>query len=439
MTSKSLSELIDSDVLPKSWEIKRLDEVAHINQKTSNLREFSSINYTDISSVGTHTVEIPTKIEIADAPSRARRVLSKGDTVISTVRPNRKSFFYFAGKWENAIASTGFAVVSPMHLEDSEYLYALLTSDLAVRFYESICEGGAYPAFNQSRLAELVVPWPPKAIRAELGKTVMDLQLKIEINNALSKTLEDIAQTIFKSWFIDFDPVRAKMAGEKPAGMDAATAALFPDSMEESELGLIPKGWEVSPAAELFDVLSGGTPKTTNENYWNGDIPWFSVVDAPDSGGCFFIKTNKTITNEGLDNSAAKLVRPGITIISARGTVGKTAIVAIPSTFNQSCYGIEGKYGDFFTYLLLKNQIVRLQNISHGGMFDTITRETFSAIKVVNPQTEIIEEFESVVSPMFLGVRSLQFQSGKLATLRDLLLPRLISGELQIPEDMLAS
>ena len=187
MTSKSLSELIDSDVLPKSWDRKRLDEVAYINQKTSNLREYSSINYTDISSVGTRKVEIPSKIEIADAPSRARRVLSKGDTVISTVRPNRKSFFYFAGEWENAIASTGFAVVSPMHLEDSEYLHAMLTSEIAVRFYESICEGGAYPAFNPSRLAELVVPWPPKATRTELGKTVMDLQLKIEINNALSK------------------------------------------------------------------------------------------------------------------------------------------------------------------------------------------------------------------------------------------------------------
>ena len=439
MTSKSLSELIDSDVLPNSWDTKRLDEVAYINQKTSNLREYSSINYTDISSVGTRTVEIPSKIEIADAPSRARRVLSKGDTVISTVRPNRRSFFYFAGEWENAIASTGFVVVSPMHLEDSEYLHAMLTSEIAVHFYESICEGGAYPAFNPSRLAELVVPWPPKAIRTEVGKTVMDLQFKIEINNALSKTLEDIAQTIFKSWFLDFDPVKAKMAGEKPAGMDAATSALFPDSMEESELGLIPKGWNVRASTEMFEIISGGTPKTSNEDYWGGEIPWFSVVDAPDSGGCFFIKTAKTITEEGLANSAARLVRQGVTVISARGTVGKTAIVAVPSTFNQSCYGIEGKYGDFFTYLLLQNQIARLQNISHGGMFDTITRDTFFAIKVAKPQTEIIKNFESLVSPIFLEIRSLQFQSDNLARIRDSLLPRLISGELQIPEKMLAS
>jgi type I restriction enzyme S subunit len=254
-----------------------------------------------------------------------------------------------------------------------------------------------------------------------------------------NKTLLDVAQTLFKSWFIDFDPVKAKLAGEKPEGIDDETAVLFPDSMEESELGLIPKGWKVLPSTDFFEVLSGGTPKTSNEDFWNGDIPWFSVIDAPDSGGCFFTNTTKTITQKGLDNSAAKLVRPGVTVISARGTVGKTAIVAIPSTFNQSCYGIEGKHGDFFTYLLIRNQVIRLQRISHGGMFDTITRETFSAIKVAKPKLELIGIFETLVTPIFMEIRNLQFQSDCLVSIRDSLLPRLISGELKIPEEMFAS
>ena len=339
----------------------------------------------------------------------AREDCSIGRGVMS-VRANKKSeqmfLFYFLknlqGKWD-LLGSTG-----------------------------SVFENLSTTALNNVEI-------PIGLEREVIGDVLFNLDSKIAANNALSKTLEEIAQTIFKSWFIDFDPVKAKMAGEKPAGMDAAIAALFANSMEESELGLIPKGWEILQSTDLFNVLSGGTPKTSNEAYWNGDIPWFSVVDAPDSGGCFFIKTTKTITIEGLDNSAAKLVRPGVTVISARGTVGKTAIVAIPSTFNQSCYGIEGKYGDFFTYLLLRNQIARLQNISHGGMFDTITRDTFSAIKVAKPQSEIMKNFESLVSPIFLEIRSLQFQSDNLASIRDSLLPRLISGELQIPEEMLAS
>jgi type I restriction enzyme S subunit len=138
---------------------------------------------------------------------------------------------------------------------------------------------------NLSTNALSSVDLPSGLNREAIGKILFNIDKKIASNNALSKTLEDTAQTIFKSWFIDFDPVKAKMVGEKPAGMDAATAALFPESMEESELGLVPKGWEVLPSTDFFEVLSGGTPKTSNEDYWNGDIPWFSVVDAPDSEG----------------------------------------------------------------------------------------------------------------------------------------------------------
>jgi type I restriction enzyme, S subunit len=371
----------------------------------------------------------------ADVDSQKQRFY-KGDILFGKLRPYFRKVVIapFDG-----ICSTDIWVVKPKVGVDRNFLFYWMASEefIASSMYAS--EGGRMPRAKWDWVCKFELENLTPDEQTAIGKALRVLDLKIEANMALSKTLEDIAQTIFKSWFIDFDPVREKMAGRKPADMDAATAALFPDSLEESELGLIPAGWEVLPSTDLFELLSGGTPKTSNENYWNGNIPWFSVVDAPDSGGCFFVKTNKTITKDGLDNSAAKLVRPGVTVISARGTVGKTAIVAIPSTFNQSCYGIEGKYGDFFTYLLLRNQIIRLQSISHGGMFDTITRETFSAIKVAKPEAALISVFESFVSPIFLEIRNLQFQCKDLASIRDSLLPRLISGELKIPEDKLAS
>jgi type I restriction enzyme S subunit len=255
----------------------------------------------------------------------------------------------------------------------------------------------------------------------------------------MAETLEKIAQSVFRSWFIDFDPVKAKMAGETPVGMDDATAALFPDATEESELGPIPANWSIAPLTDFFDVLSGGTPRTTEKSYWDGPIPWFSVVDAPESGGCFFIKTEKTITELGISRSAAKVVRPGVTIISARGTVGKTAIVATPSTFNQSCYGLMGKCGDFFTFLLVKYMVAKLQNIAHGGMFDTITRDTFSALSFPKPTETVTQVFEKAVEPMFREIMNLQYQSEQISMIRDSLLPRLISGELQIHEETLVS
>ena len=439
MTSKSLSELIDSDVLPKSWDRKRLDEVAYINQKTSNLREFSSINYTDISSVGTRTVETPSKIEIADAPSRARRVLSKGDTVISTVRPNRKSFFYFAGEWENAIASTGFAVVSPIHLEDSEYLHAMLTSDIAVRFYESICEGGAYPAFNPSRLAELVVPWPPKETRTVLGKTMMDLQLKIKKNYALSKTLEDIAQTIFKSWFIDFEPVKAKLAGDKPEGIDAPTAELFPDSMVESELGLIPSGWEVKRIDDICKTHLGGTPSRTKDEFWGGDIPWINSGKVND----FRINVaSEYITEQGLEKSATKLLPKGTTVLAITGaTLGQFSRLEIESCANQSVVGILGsaEASNEFVYLNIKNGIQRLISAQTGGAQQHINKEDVNAFSIVYPGKKLMKTFTDVVYDIFSEIEVLLNQSISLAEIRDSLLPRLISGEIQIPDEILAS
>jgi len=366
--------------------------------------------------------------------------IEMGDVLIARMPDPTGRAWCVDSELPDSITSVDVAIVrvDPRKL-DAKYLSYFLNQESTLRLIASLQTGTTRQRIKRSDLCNLEILTLPISTQKAIARTLSNLDLKTALNNHLSKTLENIAQTIFKSWFIDFDPVKAKMAGEKPAGMDATTAALFPDSMEESELGLVPQGWEVLPSTDFFEVLSGGTPKTSNEDYWNGDIPWFSVVDAPDSEGCFFIKTNKNITQEGLDNSAAKLVRPGVTVISARGTVGKTAIVAIPSTFNQSCYGIEGKFGDFFTYLLLRNQVVRLQNISHGGMFDTITRETFSAIKIAKPKPELVSIFESLVSPIFLEIRNLQFQSNDLASIRDSLLPRLISGELQIPEEMLAS
>lgn len=320
-----------------------------------------------------------------------------------------------------------------------EYFYNLYRVEKYRKILAYGDSGTTVRRIASENLAEQLVPLPDLSAQLAINEIISLIDQHISNNSSLSKNLELLAQSIFKSWFIDFDPVHAKSRGEKPFGMDDETAALFPDSFEESELGIIPKGWKISTATDVFDVLSGGTPKTTIDSYWNGDVPWFSVVDAPDNGGCFFIKTSKNITKEGLDNSAAKLVRPGVTIISARGTVGKTAIVAIPSTFNQSCYGIQGKYGDYFTYLLLQNLILKLQSIAHGGVFDTITRETFSVIEVVKADIAVIERFEFMVSPIFLEILNLQLQSENLASLRDSLLPRLISGELQIPEELLVT
>jgi type I restriction enzyme S subunit len=240
-----------------------------------------------------------------------------------------------------------------------------------------------------------------------------------------------MAQAIFKSWFVDFDPVKAKMNGEQPEGMDATTASLFPEKLVESELGLIPEGWEVSTLSSLIQLTGGGTPKRSEETYWNGDIPWFSVRDVPSGSNVFVVDTDEKITELGLNKSSTKLLPKGTTIITARGTVGKLALVGTDMCMNQSCYGIRGKeVGDFYNYFNLNEAVSTLQRNTHGAVFDTITTKTFDTYSMAFGGVELANKFDAIVAPLLQKIEANVRQNIELATLRDTLLPKLLSGEL---------
>ncbi|EBJ5575274.1 restriction endonuclease subunit S, partial [Salmonella enterica] len=271
-------------------------------------------------------------------------------------------------------------------------------------------------------------------------------------------TLEQISQTLFKSWFVDFDPVidnaldagnpipealqsRAELrqkirnsADFKP--LPADIRALFPAEFEETELGWMPKGWITTSFNDLIELIGGGTPKTSVEEFWNGDIPWFSVVDAPSESDVYVLTTEKKITIEGLNNSSAKLLRKGTTIISARGTVGKCAMVAVPMAMNQSCYGVIGKnnISDEYIYFQLKNAVQTLQQMGHGSVFNTITRDTFKNIKVPFCNEELTNSYSLLVKNYFSKILNNNYQNIALTNLRDTLLPKLISGELSLED-----
>lgn len=189
---------------------------------------------------------------------------------------------------------------------------------------------------------------------------------------------------------------------------------------------------------ELIKLIGGATPKTSVEEYWDGEIPWFSVVDAPNDSDVFVIDTEKKITEEGLNNSSTKLLRPGTTIISARGTVGRCALVGAEMTMNQSCYGIQGADGasDSYTYYSIRHYVSDLQQRGHGSVFNTITRDTFRSIKVPFGSAQLTEVFEDQVTDLLSRIKGNLQEQTTLTKLRDTLLPRLISGELQIEQQI---
>ncbi|OPY57644.1 MAG: Type-1 restriction enzyme MjaXIP specificity protein [Methanosaeta sp. PtaU1.Bin112] len=313
-----------------------------------------------------------------------------------------------------------------------KYISYVLGSSAYRKWIERNAQGATMPSLNQEIIGRIPLPIPPLPEQRAIARILGSLDDKIELNRRMNETLEAIARAIFKSWFVDFDPVRAKAEGREPAGMDAETAGLFPDSFEETELGLVPKGWRVGSFEETIELIGGGTPKTSNPEYWNGDIPWFSIVDAPRNGDVFVIDTMKMITKRGIEDSSARLLPRGTTIISARGTIGKCALVGVEMAMNQSCYGIRGKdnRGNYFTFFAVRNLVSELQRSTHGSVFDTITRETFIRVKSIIVPFELTQKFDEKISSFMERIIMNLQESKNLIAIRDFLLPKLISGEL---------
>jgi type I restriction enzyme S subunit len=312
-----------------------------------------------------------------------------------------------------------------------KYLFAALRSSVVQTQIDNMHVGTMIPHFKKGDFGKLNIPVPSRSAQHEIGEFYFSISERITLLRETNTTLEAIAQALFKSWFVDFDPVHAKMQGRAPEGMDEVIAALFPDSFEESASGPVPRGWSMISFRDSINVIGGGTPKTSVPEYWGGDIPWFSVVDAPSMSDVFVVDTEKHITEAGLNCSSTKLLPAGTTIISARGTVGRLALTGCPMAMNQSCYGLRGKAGDqYFTYFSTTRLVEQLKQRAHGSVFDTITQETFAGVSLCYPATEVIHAFEQLVEPLLMRIRENLIQANSLASLRDALLPRLISGQL---------
>lgn len=264
------------------------------------------------------------------------------------------------------------------------------------------------------RIDFLVPPLPEQTAIASILSTI---DAKIENNLAINKTLEEIAMALYKDWFVDFGPFQE-------------------GKFVDSELGMIPEGWEVKPFLNLFKLLSGGTPKTKISEYWNGDIDWVSAKDIGNQGESYIVSTEKKITQIGLNNSATKILPEDTVIVVARGSVGKYGIIASPMAMNQSCYGIYSKssFSQGITYLVVQSLINHFLNVAYGSVFDTITTSTFKNIEILVPPLETMEEIKYKIDPLFEKIKRNHRENQTLTTLRDILLPKLISGEVRLNE-----
>ena len=363
------------------------------------------------------------------------RTASEGDVLVGVRAPVGKVNL---SPFDCAIGR-GVMAVTPKNQSDGKFLFYFLRY-LEGKWDSLGSTGSIFENLSASVLRSVEIP--ENLNRAKIGEVLYDLDLKIENNKLLAQNLESTAQRIFRSWFIDFDPVKAKIAGDAPVGMDAETAALFPDSMEESELGEIPKGWSSVSVKDLCSQLSNGsTPKRSNEAYWSEPIiDWYKTGELRDN---FLLHASEGISQQGIDGSSVRVLPAGSVLMAiyAAPTVGRLGILTEESVFNQACTGLVPKpeVGTPFLYLTLKNLRGFFINRSNGAAQQNISKQIVEAAPCVSPPLEILKGFNEICGPIFELWESLTKENAILAQTRDSLLPRLISGELKIPDELLAA
>jgi len=330
------------------------------------------------------------------------------------------------------IADSHVTIVRPHQGEiDSIFLFYVIRL-LETQIIELSTGSTGQTELSKLALQELLIPVPDRRLQGCIATLMKSLDDRIELNRSTASTVESIAQTLFRSWFVDFDPVRAKMAGEKPAGMDDATAELFPDSMEESELGEIPAGWKVGDLGELCHLTMGQSPPGDAYNLSGEGLPFYQ---GRTDFGMRFPKTRMYST---LGNRKAS---PGDVLVSVRAPVGDLNQALEECVIGRGVAAVIHRSGSqAYSYSLMQSIQHRLEYFNgEGTVFGAINKTDFSSIPLVEPPVELLNRFDELASPVNGLLRSLHEQSQNLAATRDALLPRLISGELEVPEDLLVS
>ena len=295
----------------------------------------------------------------------------------------------------------------------------------------------AQPNFNLQEIGDLKVPVFPLVRQKEIASVLRMLDDRITLLRETNKTLESIAQAIFKSWFVDFDPVRAKMEGRQPEGMDEETAALFPDSFEESDLGLIPRGWNIQTVGEVVSTLGGGTPNTKNVEFWTPDtVHWTTPKDLSGAVSPILLNTERRISLRGLAKIGSGLLPSGTLLMSSRAPVGYLAISGIPIAINQGYIAMPpgGKLPPLFMYFWCQTNMDVIKSNANGSTFMEISKRAFRPIFIRVPPHPVLDRFTQIAECLFEPISEYAEQAATLTSLRDTLLPRLISGQLSISD-----
>ena len=354
-----------------------------------------------------------------DLKGQFKKVFKFGDILYSEIRPANKRFAYIDFDATDYIASTKLMVLRNNDKITNRFLYHYLKSDSTIAELQALAESrsGTFPQITFSELSQLEISIPDIETQSAISNFIDTLESKIELNRQINDNLEQQAQALYKSWFIDFEP--------------------FKDGdFVDSELGLIPEGWRVGEFSEICDIIGGGTPsKNRADFYCQNGIAWLTPKDLSVSKAKFTAKGAEDITSEGYNNSSAKLMPRGTVLFSSRAPIGYITIAKNEISTNQGFKSAVPRVaGTGYLYYYLKSNISTIESKASGSTFKEASGALMKSLEVLIPPTKIFNDFEKEIDAIFRKQESLDDEIINLTTLRDTLLPKLMSGELKINE-----
>ena len=310
-------------------------------------------------------------------------------------------------------------VALPKDGNDIRYLFYLLGSLELQR--TSI--GSAQPLMTQGGLKVVRTKAPPLAEQKAIAAVLGALDDKIELNRQMNATLEAMARALFQSWFVDFDPVRAKLDGRQAVDLDPATSALFPENLEDSPLGNIPKGWKAGTLAEGFNLTMGQSPPGYTYNEEGNGLPFYQ--GRTDFG--FRFPTRRIYCT-----APTRYAKPCDTLVSVRAPVGDINMANEDCSIGRGVAAIRHMTGaTSFTYYSMANLAADFARFeAEGTVFGSINKDSFEKLRFVIPPDEVVAAYEEKVSPLDNEIRIHEDQARTLAAIRDIILPKLLNGEL---------
>lgn len=387
------------------WQEKRLGEIAEINPESiSNKNYYDNISYIDISSVKEGILYGVCNYSMNNAPDRAKRILRNNDIIISTVRPNLKAYYFVKNDMPNLICSTGFAILRAKNTTVSRFLYYVISNDSFINYLSLVAKGSAYPAVDKKDFINAKINIPDLATQEKIADILSTYDDLIENNNRRIEILEQMAQEIYKEWFVRF-----RFPGHEKVKFKSIKMTNW--IIGDKTIFIIPHSWNIGNVNELAIFQRGSN--LTSANMINGNIPVISAGIQP----------------SGYHNNA-NVFGQSITV-SASGANAGYLLYHLNDIWASDCSYLQSEY-IWFIYNTLKFLQPVLSNLQCGATQPHVYPKQINKISIIIPANEILKQYCSKVEPIYEYIKNLKEKNQNLIKQRDLLLPRLMSGKLEV-------